>query len=61
MINSAQVRAKARKFARKGLDMIVVDYAQKMAPVDPRMPREQQVAEISGTMKSLAMELNIPC
>lgn len=60
MINSAQVRAKARKFARKGLDMIVVDYAQKMAPVDPRMPREQQVAEISGTMKSLAMELNIP-
>jgi replicative DNA helicase len=60
MINSAQVRAKARKFARKGLDMIVVDYAQKMSALDPRIPREQQVAEIAGSMKNLAMELNIP-
>jgi replicative DNA helicase len=60
MINSAQVRAKARKFARKGLDLIVVDYAQKMAPVDARIPREQQVAEIAGSMKALAMELDIP-
>lgn len=60
MINSAQVRAKSRKFARKGLDMIVVDYAQKMSALDPRIPREQQVAEIAGSMKNLAMELNIP-
>lgn len=60
MINSAQVRSKARKLARKGLDFIVVDYAQKMSAIDPRMPREQQVAEIAGSMKALAMELNIP-
>jgi replicative DNA helicase len=59
-INSAQVRAKARKFARKGLDMIVVDYAQKMRPLDGRIPREQQVAEIAGSMKDIAMELDIP-
>jgi replicative DNA helicase len=60
MINSSQVRSKARKLARKGLDFIVVDYAQKMTAVDPRIPREQQVAEIAGSMKSLAMELNVP-
>ena len=60
MINSAQVRAKSRKFARKGLDFIVVDYAQKMSPIDSRVSREQQVAEIAGSMKNLAMELGIP-
>lgn len=60
MINSAQVRAKARKYARKGLDMIVVDYCQKMSAIDTKMSREQQVAEIVGSMKSLAMELDIP-
>jgi len=59
-VNSAQVRSKARKLARKGLDFIVLDYAQKMTPMDPRIPREQQVAEIAGSIKSLAMELNIP-
>ena len=60
MVNSAQVRAKARKLARKGLDFIVVDYCQKLSPVDPRVSREQQVAEIAGSMKALAMELDIP-
>ena len=60
MVNSAQVRAKARKFARKGLDFIVVDYCQKLSPLDPRCSREQQVAEVAGSMKALAMELNIP-
>ena len=59
-INTAQVKAKARKFARKGLDMIVVDYAQKMRPINARIPREQQVAEIAGSMKDIAMELDIP-
>ena len=60
MVNSAQVRAKARKYARKGLDMIVVDYCQKMSAMDTKMSREQQVSEIVGSMKSLAMELDIP-
>jgi replicative DNA helicase len=56
----ATIRAKARKLARKGLDMIVVDYAQLIRPEDPRASREQQVAMISKGIKMLAKELGIP-
>lgn len=60
-LNSAQVRAKARKFKRgQGLDVIVLDYIQRMAPMDGRVPREQQVAEMVTSLKNLGMELNIP-
>ena len=56
----ASIRAKARKMARKGLDMIVIDYAQLIRPEDPRASREQQVAMISKGIKMLAKELQIP-
>lgn len=54
------IRAKARKLARKGLDMIVVDYCQIVRPEDSRIPREQQVASITWGLKALAKELKIP-
>lgn len=54
------IRAKARKLARKGLDMIVVDYCQIVRPEDARIPREQQVASITWGLKALAKELKIP-
>jgi replicative DNA helicase len=56
-----QLRAKARRIhARTPLGFIVVDYLQLLSPTDARVPREQQVAEASRGLKSLAKELNVP-
>lgn len=56
-----QLRAKARRLhARHPLGFIVVDYLQLLSPTDPRMPREQQVAEASRGLKALAKELEVP-
>jgi replicative DNA helicase len=38
----------------------VVDYLQLLSPTDPKVAREQQVAEASRGLKSLAKELNVP-
>jgi len=56
-----QLRAKARRLhARADLGFIVVDYLQLLSPTDPRVPREQQVAEASRGLKALAKELEVP-
>lgn len=57
-----QLRAKARRvFARNpGMGLIVVDYLQLIAGTDPRIQREQQIAEISRGIKGLAKELKVP-
>ena len=60
-ISIMQLRAKARRVhARTPLGFIVVDYLQLLSPTDPRVPREQQVAEASRGLKALAKELNVP-
>lgn len=60
-ISIMQLRAKARRIhARHPLGFIMVDYLQLLSPVDPKVPREQQVAEASRGLKSLAKELNVP-
>lgn len=57
----AQIRARARNTARRmPLGMIVIDYLQLMAPRDRRIPREQQVGEMSEGLKALAKELRLP-
>ena len=56
-----QVRARARTTARKfPLGLVIVDYLQLMAPRDRRVPREQQVGELSEGLKALAKELHVP-
>jgi replicative DNA helicase len=56
-----QLRAKARRIhSRTPLGFIVVDYLQLLSPTDSKVPREQQVAEASRGLKSLAKELNVP-
>ena len=57
-----EVRAKARRQMReKGLDLVIVDYLQLMRGTGGRNDtREREIAEISGSLKALAKELNIP-
>lgn len=55
-----ELRAKARRMvARHEVKLIVVDYLQLMMGMS-RESRQQEVAEISRGVKSLARELNIP-
>jgi replicative DNA helicase len=61
LITASQIRARARRVhARHPLGAIVVDYLQLMGVRDPRVPREQQVAESSRALKGLAKELDLP-
>ncbi len=56
-----ELRAKARRVhSRHKLGLIIVDYLQLLSPTDPRVPREQQVAEASRGLKALAKELSLP-
>ena len=63
-VNIVDIRAKARrmKTGRQGLSMIIVDYLQLMTSPNARRPdnRQQEVAEISRSLKLLAKELHIP-
>lgn len=59
--NMGNIRATSRIMDRKhGIDAVVIDYLGLVKPEDSKMPREQQVAEISRLSKALAKELNIP-
>lgn len=56
-----QIRARARTTKKRiGLGLLIVDYLQLMAPRDRRVPREQQVGELSEGLKNLAKELECP-
>ena len=63
-VNIVDIRAKARRMrtGRTGLDLIIVDYLQLMSAPNTRRPdnRQQEVAEISRSLKLLAKELSIP-
>lgn len=62
-LTTAQFRARARRAkARHNIGLIVVDYMQLMQGSSKRAKenRQQEVAEISGTIKAVAKELNIP-
>lgn len=60
-LNILELRAKARRIHRKHkLRLIVVDYLQLISGTDSRVPREQQISEISRGIKGMAKELNLP-
>ena len=63
-VNIVDVRAKARRMrsSKTGLSLIIVDYLQLMTSAAVRRPdnRQQEVAEISRSLKLLAKELGIP-
>jgi len=56
-----QMRAKARRLkSEKGLGLVVVDYLQLMSGRGGSDRREQEISEISRSLKALAKELNLP-
>ncbi len=60
-LNSSKIRAIARQMnARKPIDLVVVDYLQFVKAADGTSTREQQVSEISRSMKSMSKELDCP-
>jgi replicative DNA helicase len=55
------IRAKARRLkAERGLDLIVIDYLQLMSGTSRAENRQQEVSDITRSLKILAKELNIP-
>ncbi len=61
-VTIVDIRAKARRLSarRQGLGLIIVDYLQLMSHHRRVDNRQQEVAEISRSLKLLAKELNIP-
>jgi len=60
-ITIQEIRAKCRKLKKDhGLGMVVVDYLQLMKVTGKYDNREQQVAEISRTLKIIAREIECP-
>jgi replicative DNA helicase len=55
------IRAKCRRLKRKGgLELVVVDYLQLMQGPRAAENRQQEIADISRSLKNLARELQIP-
>ncbi|RJX16940.1 MAG: replicative DNA helicase [Ammonifex sp.] len=56
-----EMRAKAKRLkAERGLGLIVIDYLQLMQSTRKTENRQQEIAEISRSLKGLAKELDIP-
>ena len=56
-----EARAKARRMkAEHGLDMLIIDYLQLMRGRAAMESRQQEISEISRSLKALAKELNVP-
>jgi replicative DNA helicase len=60
-LSALELRAKARRLkADRGLGMVIVDYLQLMKGRARVESRQQEISEISRSLKALAKELNIP-
>ena len=63
-ITALELRSKARRLkTEKGLDLIVIDYLQLMQGRNSKggeFNRQQEISEISRSLKALARELNVP-
>ena len=62
-ISVLELRAKARRLVRdrtKKVGLIVIDYLQLMRGMGAASNREQEISEISRSLKALAKELTVP-
>src|SRR5512137_1896325 len=56
-----EIRAKARRLKTEhGLALVIVDYLQLIRGRDRTENRQQEISEISRSLKSLAKELKVP-
>lgn len=62
-VTAAEIRAKCRRLANteKGLGLVVIDYLQLVTSGGRRTEsRQVEVSEISRSLKTMALELNVP-
>ncbi|MCR4651922.1 MAG: replicative DNA helicase [Lachnospiraceae bacterium] len=60
-ISVQNLRSKCRKYKlEKGLDVIIIDYLQLMSGGGRSESRQQEISEISRSLKGIARELNVP-
>ncbi|MFH1905432.1 MAG: replicative DNA helicase [bacterium] len=60
-LSGLEVRAKARRLkATKNIGILIIDYLQLMSGKSGSENRQQEISEISRSLKGLAKELNIP-
>ncbi|HAC61416.1 MAG TPA: replicative DNA helicase, partial [Lachnospiraceae bacterium] len=62
-ITVPEMRSKCRRYKlEQGLDIIIIDYLQLMSGSSKRSSdsRQQEISEISRSLKGLARELNVP-
>lgn len=56
-----ELRAKARRLkSQYGIKLVIVDYLQLMRGLQRSENRQQEISEISRSLKALARELNVP-
>ena len=61
-ITASELRSKCRKYKLEyGLEMIIIDYLQLMSGSGKSgESRQQEISEISRSLKAIARELNVP-
>ena len=60
-ITIAELRSKCRRYKQiHGLDLIIIDYLQLMSGGKRSESRQQEISEISRSLKALAREMNAP-
>lgn len=62
-ITIGEIRAKCRRLAssESGIGVIIIDYLQLISGPSSKSPnRQQEISEISRSLKTLAMELHVP-
>ena len=60
-VTAVDIRAKCRRFKQQhGLRLVIVDYLQLMTAPRPSSSRQQDVSEMSRSLKLLAKELEVP-
>ena len=60
-LNVLEMKAKCRRLKKKsGLDLIIVDYLQLIQGRTSAESRQQEISEISRSLKALAKDLNVP-